>query len=171
MYKSIATSTCLALILLNSSIAKEPIDTSITKELDALIAQEPDLARDKLRITTKDRVIVLNGTVDTRLQADKVVELANSIDNVKDVDTYNLKVTDSKQYVKDALITSAVKGKIMLLAKNNKIEKTDIHVETTNGNVHLFGRLDNEEDLSVIRREVGRIKGVKSVNCNLEAIN
>ncbi len=98
------------------------------------------------------------------------MEIAYSIDNVKDVDTYNLKVTNSKQYLTDALLTSAVRGKIISLTRNNKIGKNKIHVETTNGCVHLFGTIDDEQDISIIQRETNRIKGVKGVHCNIESI-
>ena len=170
-YKLKIVNIVASLALLNSVMAKDLNDPTITQEFYSLINKESDLPGDKLKVSTKDRVIILDGTVDTRLQADKIVELANSIENVKYVDTYNLKVTDSKQYLKDALLTSAVKGKIMYLYNNGKIEKSNIHVETTNGSVHLFGNIGNKEDVSILKRELNRIRGVKSVHCNLEEMN
>ena len=166
--KFIISSILAGFLFFNVSLAKEPVDSEISKEFNLLLNQEADLPKERVKILVKDRVLVLEGTLDTRLQADKLVELAHSVNNIKDVDTYNLKVVNSKQYFKDALLTSAVKGKILLLTRNNKIDKNDIHVETTNGCVHLFGIIRNSEDLSVIKRELNRIKGVKSVDCTFD---
>ena len=144
-------------------------DVLITNEIKSLLNKEADIpSEQQLQVSTKDGVVLLDGTVETRLQADRIIEIANSIDNVKDVDTYNLKVVSSNQYLKDAFITSAVKGKITWLIRHGKIGKySGFHVETTNGNVHIFGRVEDNKDISTITREIGRIKGVKNVRCNI----
>lgn len=158
-------------LVLTSISAKQILDEEITKTFNNLLQKEPDIPTKKFKVTTENRIIILEGTVDTRLQADKVIEIAHSIDNVKDVDTYNFKITNSKQYLTDAWLTSATKGKIIYLTRNNKISKNKIHVETTNGHVHLFGTIDDEQDLAVLKREINRIKGVKAVNLNIETNN
>ena len=67
-----------------------------------------------------------------------------------------------------AAITSAVKGKLVSLARSNKITNNyNFHIETTNGHVHIFGKTSNSQDISVIEREVERIKGVMKVHCNI----
>jgi len=148
-------------------VARQPTDDVITKEIKSLLTKEADIPTKRLNISANDGVVLLDGTVDTRLQAHKIIEIANSVDNVRDVDTYNLKVASSNQYLKDSFITSAAKGKIILLARNGKIGKDiNFSVETTNGKVHIFGKIEDDKDISVITREVGRIKGVKNVNCN-----
>ncbi len=149
-------------------IAKQPIDDSITEEIKSLLNKESDIPTKFLQVSTNDGVVLLSGTVDTILQADKIIQVANSVNKVRDVDTYNLKVTKSNQYLTDAFITSAVKGKLVSLARSNKISNNyDVHVETTNGHVHIFGKTSNNQDVSVIEREVGRIKGVTTVHCNI----
>jgi len=148
-------------------VARQPTDDVITKEIKSLLTKEADIPTKRLNISANDGVVLLDGTVDTRLQAHKIIEIANSVDNVRDVDTYNLKVASSNQYLKDSFITSAAKGKIILLARNGKIGKDiNFSVETTNGKVHIFGKIEDDKDISVITREVGRIKGVKDVHCN-----
>lgn len=149
-------------------IAKQPIDDAITEEIKSLLNKESDIPTKFLQVSTNDGVVLLKGTVDTRLQADKIIQVANSVNNVRDVDTYNLKVAKSNQYLADAFITSAVKGKLVSLARSNKISNNyNFHIETTNGHVHIFGKTNNNQDISVIEREVERIKGVKKVHCNI----
>jgi osmotically-inducible protein OsmY len=149
--------------------ANSTTDDLITKEVKLLLNKEADIPTKRLKISAKDGVILLDGRVETRLQADRIIEVANSIDNVKDVDTYNLKVVSSDQYLADAFITSAVKGKLIWLIRHGKIGKhSHFHVETTNGHVHIFGKIEDDQDVSIITREVGRIKGVKQVRCNID---
>lgn len=155
-------------LLSSAVVAKQLTDDSITQEIKFLLNKEADIPTRSLQISTNDGVVLLSGTIDTRLQADKIVQVANSVNDVKDVDTYNLKVAKSNQYLTDAFITSAVKGKLISLARSNKINKNyDFHIETTNGHVHIFGKTSNNQDITVIEREVARIKGVSKVNCNI----
>lgn len=162
----IIMSSCFFCSILN---ANSVTDDLITNEVKSLLNKEADIPTKRLKISTKDGVVLLDGTVETRLQANKIVEVANSVDNVKDVDTYKLKVANSHQYLTDAFITSSVKGKLTWLVRHNKIGKhSRFHVETTNGNVHIFGKVEDNQDTSIITREVGRIKGVKQVFCNID---
>ena len=169
-YKGIASVVLGSYFLCSVVVNATPrTDDLITNEVKSLLNKEADIPTKKLKISTKDGVVLLGGTVDTRLQADRIVELANSVDEVKDVDTYSLKVVSSNQYLTDAFITSAVKGKLIWLVRHDKIGKTShFHVETTNGNVHVFGKVEDNKNISIITREIGRIKGVKQVRCNFE---
>lgn len=158
-------SSCFFCTIVNANSATDDL---ITNEVKSLLNKEADIPTKKLKISAKDGVVLLDGIVETRLQANKIVEVANSVDNVKDVDTYKFKVASSNQYLTDAFITSAVKGKLTWLIRHNKIGKrSHFHVETTNGNVHIFGKVEDNQDTSIITREVGRIKGVKQVFCNV----
>ncbi len=167
--KSIASIIIGSCFLCAVASANSVTDDLVTNEVKSLLNKEADIPTKQLKISTKDGVVLLDGTVDTRLQADRIVEVANSVDNVKDVDTYKLKVVSSHQYLTDAFITSAVKGKLTWLIRHGKIGKySHFHVETTNGNVHIFGNVEDNKDVSIITREVGRIKGVKQVHCNID---
>ena len=164
---SIILSGCI--LVCTEVIAIQPMDEAITKEIKFLLNKEADIPTKHLKISVNDGVVLLDGTVETRLQADRIIEVANSVDNVRDVDTYKLKVTSSNQYLTDAFITSAVKGKLIWLARHGKIGKDfHFHIETTNGKVHIFGKVENKQDISTITREISRIKGVKNVNCNID---
>ena len=169
-YKSLASIILSGCILLCTEVsAIQPRDEAITKEIKLLLNQEADIPTKQLKISVNDGVVLLNGTVETRLQADIIIEIANSVDNVRDVDTYKLKVTSSNQYLTDAFITSAAKGKLISLARHGKIGKDfHFHIETTNGKVHIFGKVKDKQDISTITREISRIKGVKNVNCNID---
>ena len=167
--KSIASIIIGSCFLCAVVSANSVTDDLVTNEVKSLLNKEADIPTKQLKISTKDGVVLLDGTVETRLQADRIVEVANSVDNVKDVDTYKLKVVSSNQYLTDAFITSAVKGKLTWLIRHGKIGKySHFHVETTNGNVHIFGNVEDNQDVSIITREVGRIKGVKQVRCNID---
>jgi hyperosmotically inducible protein len=144
-------------------------DAGITTQIKGLLALESDIKSFNISVTTKSRVVYLDGNVDTGLQADKVVELAQSVSGVKDVNNSKLKIKDSKNYTKDSFITAKVKGTIMQLSSDDKINsKNDLHVETTNGAVHIFGTVANNDDVSVLKDTVSKVDGVKSVNTNID---
>ena len=91
-----------------------------------------------------------------------------SIDNVKDVVDTQLKVKESKSLMADALITAKIKGKIRYLYANNKILKGyDLHVETTDHVVHIFGSVARPADLETVVAVAKDVTGVKSVKTNI----
>jgi len=114
----------------------------------------------------------LKGTVDTKLQANKAVEIASSVDGVRDVIDIDLKVKDSSSVITDSLITAKVKGKITNLNISKKIEKGyDLHIETTNQVVHIFGEVGKLEDINTIVKVAKDVKNVKDVKTNIKVKN
>lgn len=154
-----------------AKVATAAEDAAITAKVKALLAVESDIRSLKISVSTKDSVVHLEGTVDTRLQESRVIELAQSVKGVKDVDESKLKVTSSNNFFEDALITAKTKGKIMQLYNEDKIAKGyDLHVETTNGVVHIFGKVTDRNDIKIIEKSIKAISDVKDVETNIDVV-
>jgi hyperosmotically inducible protein len=147
-------------------------DSAITTAVKAALLVEPDIKSFKISVTTTNGVVALDGKVDTQLQANKAVEVAQSISGVKDVDDSKLAVKSSSNFIKDAFITAKVKGKIMQLSSDKKISgDNDLHVETTDGAVHIHGTVSDNSDIGAITDAIKAMKGVTSVHTNIEVKN
>ncbi len=144
-------------------------DSAITLGVKRLLEAEKDIPADDIKVTTIDKVVSLSGTVDTKLQAHRAVELASSFEDVVDVVDANLKVRDSSSsLLTDSLITAKVKGKIRHLKLYSKIAGDYcLHVETTNQVVHIFGEVGRAIDINTIKEAVEKVKGVRSVKTNI----
>jgi len=157
--------------IFNSSMifATPAEDSDITTGITALLISENDIPSNSISVSTKDRVVILKGTVDTALQAHKAIEIASSVNGVIDVVDTQLKLKGSQSLVADSLITAKVKGKIRYLYTSEKIVNGyDLHVETTDQVVHIFGRVAREADLGTIVAAAKEVKGVKSVKTNIK---
>lgn len=154
-----------------NKISNAAEDTAITTKVKALLAAESDIRSLNISVTTENNVVYIDGRVDTRLQANRVVELAQSVKGVKDVNDAKLSVTNSNNFFEDAFITAKVKGKILQLYNDDQIAKGyNLHVETTNGVVHVFGKVTNSNDISTIEKNIKAISGVKDVNTNIDVV-
>jgi osmotically-inducible protein OsmY len=68
----------------------------------------------------------------------------------------------------DAIITAKVKGKIRHLYINKKIvEGYNLHVETIDQVVHIFGNVARAMDVDTVVVAAKEIKGVKSVKTSI----
>lgn len=143
-------------------------DLAITTEVKAKLIQKKDIPKD-IEVTTKGGVVNLKGKVDTHLQAQKAIEVASSVDKVVDVIDTELKVKESKSVFTDSIITAKVKGKIRHLYIYNKLAPDyDLHVETTNQIVHIFGSVNRAADVDTIVAAANEVKGVKSVRTSIK---
>ena len=155
----------------SDKVATAAEDSAITAKVKALLAVESDIRSLKIHVTTTNYVVHLEGTVDTRLQETRIVELAQSVKGVKDVNGSKLTVTNSNNFFQDAFITAKVKGKIMQLSNEDKIASGyDLHVETTNGIVHIFGKVTDRNDIAIVEKSVGDINDVKGVHTNIDVV-
>ena len=146
-------------------------DTAITAKIKALLALESDIASTAVSVTTKSGIVSLVGKADTALQANRIIELAQSVSGVSSVDDSKLLVQSSDNFLKDAFITAKVKGKIEQLANDGKISKnSDLHVETTNSAVHIFGKVTKRSDIKVIEDAAKSISNVKEVKTNIDVV-
>lgn len=156
-------------LLSQFNVTAKPLDDeSITKLVEKLLAKENDIPNVKIEVITKDGVVHLSGVVDTRLQESKIIELASSVKNVIDVKNSDLKVRNSSEFFSDALITAKAKGRIKYLALNKRIDRDyDLHVETLNKVVHIFGDVKNQKDVEEIEDAINNIVSVKKVKMNI----
>ncbi len=151
-----------------SAVDKETMDTAITAKIKSLLALESDIKSLHIEVTTQNKVVTLKGDVDTSLQADKVIELVQSVDNVQDI-IAQIVINKSDHYSQDALVTAKVKGKLFQLANEHQIaEAKNLQVETRNGVVHIFGTVANSNDVPTLKKAVNLVKGVSQVNTNIE---
>jgi hyperosmotically inducible protein len=170
-FKKLNAVLLFSIITLSPSVifAGEIEDSAITAEVKLKLAAEKDIPAQSIEVETNNKVVNLRGTLDTGLQLHRAVEIASSIDNVDDVLSDELNVKDSKSLIADSVITAKVKGKIRHLYIYKKIGANyDLHVETTDGTVHIFGKVPNSRDVNTITSAVKEIKGVKSVQTNIK---
>lgn len=149
--------------------AKTLDDKTITNRVKKLLVQENDIPNFKIQVNTKNGVVYLSGSVDTRLQENRIIELAASIEDVIDVDTKNLNVVSSSEFLADSLITAKAKGRIKYLSLNKHIsEGYNLDVETTNKVVHIFGDVKDKKDIETIKKVISDIVSVEKINMNIK---
>lgn len=145
-------------------------DAAITLQVKAKIAADKNLSVFSNEVSTvNDGVVVLSGTVDSETDAEALVQLAESVDGVRDVDTENLKVKESLHPMDDAYITAKVKGLFIQeeLFSDKEVAAMPVSVETNNGIVHLSGTVDSETQIKNAVKIAETVKGVKKVESRL----
>lgn len=160
--------TCATLVNVNVN-ADPATDALATTQVKALYAKEADLPANKVHVKTINGVTKLEGVVATRAQANRALELASSVDGVNAIDDSNLKVKSSNQFLKDSALTAVAKGKILRLRTKNIVSPNyDLHVETTNGVVHVHGYMATQSDVDKVVSTLRATKGVKAVRTNVK---
>lgn len=150
-------------------VAKTLDDKTITSRIEQLLVKENDIPNVKIEVITKGGIVHLSGIVDTKLQENKIIELAASVKNVIDVNTQDLNVRSSYEFLADSLITAKAKGRIKYLSLNKHIAKGyNLHVETTNKIVHIFGDVKDKKDIPSIKNAINGIFSVKKINMNIK---
>ena len=148
------------------SKAAEIVDDSMitTKVKAKMIADKAVHALD-ISVETKEGVVNLSGEVKTDAEATAAVELAASTPGVKDVDTSNLKVSESKQPLSDVLVTAKVKGAFVRekLFGDKPTSVTGVKVETKEGVVYLTGTVRSEAEAKNAEKVAKSVTGVKKV--------
>ncbi len=144
-------------------------DSAITVQIKAKIAADKNLSVFSEDVSTVNNgMVVLSGVVDSETDATALIQLAASVDGVRDVNTDNLTVKDSKHPMNDAYITAKVKGQFMQ-AKilTDKDVAALVSVETVDGVVHLSGKVDNAMEIKNAIKLAESVKGVKKVESRL----
>ncbi|MDG1436460.1 MAG: BON domain-containing protein [Rickettsiaceae bacterium] len=163
-------SGCLLVISMffpNLGMASITQDMEITKAVYNAMNQENDIPA-KIKASSRNGVVRLVGMVDTTLQVHHITEIASSVKGVTDVNIDKLKVKNSKEFLSDAFITAKSKGRIKYLALNDKIAPGyELHIETTNQVVHIWGKVKNEGDIKVIKDSIEDIIDVDAVKLNI----
>jgi hypothetical protein len=83
-----------------------PADAKIVAAIHAKFAANPTVSNLKVQVTSHDGVVALSGKIHTHAEARKLIEISESVPDVKDVKTPHLKLKESKHSFKDTEITS-----------------------------------------------------------------
>ena len=145
-------------------------DAVITGKVKSKIALDSSVSVFDVKVVTQNGVVSLSGLVDTNDQAGALVEIAQSIQGVHDVNTAHLKVKDSQHPFNDAAITAKVKGVFVReqLFGQKEVSAWNLRVQTVNGVVHLSGKACNQEEISNAMALAKSIKGAKEVKSDVE---
>lgn len=144
-------------------------DAAITTAVKAKLAAAKDVPSMDVTVTTNGGIVTLEGEVDTQLQLNRIVELASSLKSVNDVEVSKLTVKDHESFLLDSVITSKVIGRIKRLEEDKQILSNYLlQVETSNGNVHIWGEVARTSDISAITKEAKSMSVVKSVKTNIK---
>lgn len=140
-------------------------DSAITSNIKNKIAMDPSVSNLNISINTNKGVVKLSGATDTDNQAATLVQIAQATDGVSDVDTSDLKATESAQPFTDTVITAKVKG--LFVAKRlfgkSDVPVMSINVETKDGVVYLTGTANDKIQASNAAKIAQSVKGVKRV--------
>ncbi|MCX7114755.1 MAG: BON domain-containing protein [Gammaproteobacteria bacterium] len=147
----------------------DAIDTGITAKINMLYSQSTLIKASAITVTTTNQNVVLTGMVDTDLQYEKAVALAQSVQGVADVNADNLKVNKSVAPMNDLYLTAKVKGIIMKekLFGDKPVEYWPVSVETKDGVVFLTGVVDTQQQMKNIVSLAQSVTGIKSVNSTI----
>ncbi|MDX1900552.1 MAG: BON domain-containing protein [Gammaproteobacteria bacterium] len=153
-----------------SNITQTISDTAITGQVKTKIAMDQSISIFKVGVTTDHGIVKLTGNVDADAQVSSLVEMAQSIDGVKDVDASKLHIQKSNDPLEDTIITAKIKGKFIQekLFGDTDTAVFTISVETNNGNVYLTGTAKNNKQIKNAILLAKSIRGVKRVESRVE---
>lgn len=163
--------TPLTVVAATQSVsAKEAvIDSAITAQVKALYLKSPLVKSADISVMTVNQVVVLTGTVATDIQYERAITLAESVNNVNEVNVEHLDVKKSIAPISDTLITAKVKGvflKEKLFGKKS-IEYWPVVVETKDSVVYLTGKVSTATERKNLINLAQKVNGVKSVNSSI----
>ena len=140
-------------------------DTATTTKIKALYVLSPLIKTLDIKVVTTNHDVTLTGTIDTDMEYEEAVSLAQSVDGVTDVNAEKLLVKASKAPLADTYITAKAKGTIMKekLFGSKSVEYWPVTIETKDGVVYLAGKVDTDDQRANIIKLIEGIKGVKSV--------
>lgn len=144
-------------------------DSDLTSNIQSRLASDPLTASSTVQVNTNQGVVILTGIANTDAEGSKVIEIAQATPGVREVDTTQLQVKDSKQPFSDTVITAKVKGTYIKekLFGDKDISLIEIGVETKDGVVYLSGTADSQEQADNAVRLAKNISGVKNVNTSV----
>lgn len=153
-----------------TSPSRTVADGVITTQVKAQIVADPSLSNFAVNVTTHKGVVKLQGTVNTNDDAAALVQMAQSVQGVKDVNTSELKTKESKQLAKDMLITAKIKGLFLRekLFGDQDVSSLGVKVETNNGIVSLTGTVENQTQADNAKQIAQSVAGVQKVISRIE---
>jgi hyperosmotically inducible protein len=169
--KIVLVSGLLSFSVAGQAASSTPLsDTAITAKVKGKIALDKTLSVFKVGVETNNHVVHLRGKLDSETQASTLVEIAESTNGVKDVDTTYLTIKNSSQPFTDSFITAKVKGRFVQekLMGSNDVPLSSITVETNNGVVYLKGSATTQAEADNAVNIAKLVNGVKEVKSDIE---
>ena len=144
-------------------------DSAITAKVRSKLMDDSQVKSSHVKVVTTNGVVTLTGSAMSSGSKSAAVELAMSVNGVKNVDdelttgtgTGSTHKTVAETEGTDSWITTKVKSEIMA---DSMSKVFDMHVETMNGMVMLRGTLANKGAIAHVKELAEKVKGVKSVN-------
>ena len=156
-------------VVFASSNARNTIsDSAITMSIKGKMAKEPVVSSTAISVETNDGVVTLSGNAKSDTEAYTAIELAESTEGVRDINSSNLKVEGSNQPLTDSIITAKVKGAFVRekIFGDRPISVTGINVETKEGVVYLSGNVKNKKQADNAVRLANSVKDVQRVEAS-----
>jgi len=146
-------------------------DSTITAKERSKLMDDSQVKSSHIKVVTTNGVVTLTGSVMNSGSKSAAVELAMSVNGVRNVDdelttgsstgSTRRAVAETETEGSDSWITTKVKSEIMA---DSMSQGFDVHVETMNGVVMLRGTLANKDAIAHVKDLAETVKGVKSVN-------
>lgn len=149
-------------------------DANVTAKVKSQLLWNSKTEGLNIDVDTEKGLVTLSGDVASREEAKLAVKLAADTEGVRKVKN-NLKVIstpadgssspsqakeNASTDVKDGWVTTRVKAALLY---DNRVDGTDIHVETAKGIVTLTGSVNNKNERDIAKQITRSIGGVKSV--------
>jgi hyperosmotically inducible protein len=151
------------------SVACSQTDAGITTAVKSKLAADDQVKAYQIDVDTKDKIVTLNGTVDTAEAKTRAVEIARSQKGVVDV-VDNVAVTAAGPMVMsdaDATLTAAVNAK---LADEATLSERRIDIETLDGVITLKGELRSQAEKDTALRLARETSGAREVQDRLVVV-
>jgi osmotically-inducible protein OsmY len=152
----------------NDVVATTPVEEAKVKHtITNLINKSKALSKLKIQVAVNNGVVTLEGAVDSDSQVVSLIELAESVIGVSDVDVSKLTVKDGNQPIADAITTAKIKGLLIREKLFGEKDVSALHtsVETKDGVVYLIGVIDNkgqiDNAIEIIKKHVPEVKKVE----------
>ncbi|MBT1070342.1 BON domain-containing protein [Pelotalea chapellei] len=158
-------STLLLSSMLNTpcclSAAQEPADQSLTDAVEDKIAVDRFVPLSRINIKTLSGIVTLTGTVNTIVEKERALRLAQTVRGVKSV-INTIRVTPVRRT--DAEIQNDVS---MLISRNPALAARRLTVETNNAIVEVSGDVQSWPERDIAIKLAKSVNGVKEVRDKL----
>ena len=153
---------CLMLMLASASLASErteaPEDEDLHAQIEAQLAELPEIARAKIRVAVRDGHVVLQGQVRLLEQLLRAEQTVWTTPGVRDVDN-ELQVVPLAAGA-DAAIERQVR---MIVKSDGPFIDTNLQIEVLAGVVRLQGMFQDPSDVLTLKHQIAKIPGVLAV--------
>ena len=161
-------------------------DTTLGAEINRRFASDKEFAVMGIQVEVNQGVVELRGTVPSKTEADRAIEMARSVEGVQDVQSQlevkkqpksiassNVDKTrqedprtgsdDATGTTMEPVTDSELKTQIESQLSSSFSDENEIVVDVKDGNVTLRGTVKNKTKENEILNLVGSVKGVKEV--------